>query len=112
MPLLDLQNQLGIDVDRWLLVGSSKQPHKQATLCFAFQKEWLECSDGIGSVRAKKECQQEMEDLAECLSKKKMEYLQKLTASSHVLLERDGEANDGDSSTEGEADKGGKIHPS
>uniref|UniRef100_A0A670JTC7 NADH dehydrogenase [ubiquinone] iron-sulfur protein 5 n=1 Tax=Podarcis muralis TaxID=64176 RepID=A0A670JTC7_PODMU len=72
MPLLDLQNQLGIDVDRWLLVGSSKQPHKQATLCFAFQKEWLECSDGIGSVRAKKECQQEMEDLAECLSKKKM----------------------------------------
>ncbi|XP_061453414.1 NADH dehydrogenase [ubiquinone] iron-sulfur protein 5 [Rhineura floridana] len=72
MPVLDLQNQLGIDIDRWLILGSSKQPYKRASLCHAFEKEWLECADGIGSIRAKKECQQEMEDLVECLTKRKM----------------------------------------
>ncbi|XP_060114452.1 NADH dehydrogenase [ubiquinone] iron-sulfur protein 5 [Heteronotia binoei] len=72
MPLLDLQDKLGIDVDRWLTIQSAKQPHQRASLCHAFEKEWLECADGIGQTRAEKECKIEMDDLFECINKQKM----------------------------------------
>ncbi|KAM3829308.1 LOW QUALITY PROTEIN: NADH dehydrogenase [ubiquinone] iron-sulfur protein 5 [Vipera latastei] len=72
MPLLDLQNQLGINLDRWMLRLSSKQPFQQPSVCHTFEKEWLECSEGIGMTRAKEECRLEAEDLEECMTKRKM----------------------------------------
>ncbi|XP_062995773.1 NADH dehydrogenase [ubiquinone] iron-sulfur protein 5 [Elgaria multicarinata webbii] len=72
MPLLDLQDKLGIDLDRWFLIQSTKQPLKLASVCHAFEKEWLECADGIGLTRAKQECKQEKEDLFECMNMHKM----------------------------------------
>lgn len=72
MPLLDLQNQLGINLDRWMLRLSSKQPFQQPSVCHTFEKEWLECSEGIGLTRAKEECRLEAEDLEECMTKRKM----------------------------------------
>ncbi|XP_066494793.1 NADH dehydrogenase [ubiquinone] iron-sulfur protein 5 [Tiliqua scincoides] len=72
MPFLDLQEQLGIDVDRWFTIQSAKQPYKRAGLCHAFEKEWLECADGIGRTRAEKECKLEMDDLFECMNRHKM----------------------------------------
>lgn len=72
MPLLDLQNQLGINLDRWMLRLSSKQPFQQPSVCHTFEKEWLECSESIGLTRAKEECRLEAEDLEECMTKRKM----------------------------------------
>ncbi|XP_007437521.1 NADH dehydrogenase [ubiquinone] iron-sulfur protein 5 [Python bivittatus] len=72
MPVLDLQNQLGFNLDRWMLRLSSKQPFQQASLCHTFEKEWLECSAGIGLTRAKEECRLESEDLEECMTRRKM----------------------------------------
>ncbi|XP_003227429.1 NADH dehydrogenase [ubiquinone] iron-sulfur protein 5 [Anolis carolinensis] len=72
MPVFDLQDQLGIDIDRWFLIQSGKQPFNRPSVCHAFEKEWLECSEGIGQTRAKKECRLEMEDLTECINMHKM----------------------------------------
>lgn len=72
MPLVDFQAKLGIDVDKWLTTQSAKQPHQLASVCHVFEKEWLECSDGIGLTRAKKECKLEMDDLNECTTRLKM----------------------------------------
>ncbi|KAJ3609099.1 hypothetical protein NHX12_023626 [Muraenolepis orangiensis] len=72
MPFLDLQTRLGFNLDRWLLLQSSEQPYKRAAYCHAFEKEYIECADGIGLIRAKKDCKLEMEDFYECLHKKKL----------------------------------------
>ncbi|XP_054854714.1 NADH dehydrogenase [ubiquinone] iron-sulfur protein 5 [Eublepharis macularius] len=72
MPVLDLQDKLGIDIDRWFSIQTTKQPNQRASLCHAFEKEWLECADGIGYTRAKTECKLEKDDLTECLSRVKM----------------------------------------
>ena len=72
MPFVDLQGKLGINMDRWLLLQSGEQPHKRAARCHAFEKEWIECSDGIGQTRAKKECKLEFEDFYECMHREKM----------------------------------------
>ncbi|XP_051247535.1 NADH dehydrogenase [ubiquinone] iron-sulfur protein 5 [Dicentrarchus labrax] len=71
MPFVDLQSRLGINMDRWILMQSGAQPHKRAARCHAFEKEWIECSSGIGQTRAKKECQVEFEDFYECLHREK-----------------------------------------
>ncbi|KAM4725254.1 NADH dehydrogenase [ubiquinone] iron-sulfur protein 5 isoform 1-T2 [Anableps anableps] len=71
MPFVDVQSRLGIDVDRWLLLQSGKQPYQRAARCHAFEKEWVECSHGIGQTRAKKECQVEFEDFYECMHRQK-----------------------------------------
>ncbi|XP_012711111.1 NADH dehydrogenase [ubiquinone] iron-sulfur protein 5 [Fundulus heteroclitus] len=71
MPFVDVQSRLGINVDRWLLAQSGEQPHKRAARCHAFEKEWIECSHGIGQTRAKKECQVEFEDFYECMHRQK-----------------------------------------
>ncbi|KAM4550628.1 NADH dehydrogenase [ubiquinone] iron-sulfur protein 5 [Fundulus diaphanus] len=71
MPFVDIQSRLGINVDRWLLAQSGEQPHKRAARCHAFEKEWIECSHGIGQTRAKKECQVEFEDFYECMHRQK-----------------------------------------
>ncbi|XP_013929721.1 PREDICTED: NADH dehydrogenase [ubiquinone] iron-sulfur protein 5 isoform X2 [Thamnophis sirtalis] len=84
MPFLDLQNQLGINLDRWMLRLSSKQPFQQPSVCHTFEKEWLECSEGIGLTRAKEECRLEAEDLQECMTKRKM--MQRVRA---ILKQRD-----------------------
>ncbi|XP_041867708.1 NADH dehydrogenase [ubiquinone] iron-sulfur protein 5 [Melanotaenia boesemani] len=72
MPFVDLQTRLGIDLDRWLLLQSGEQPNKRAARCHAFEKEWVECSHGIGQTRAKKECKLEFEDFYECMHRQKM----------------------------------------
>ncbi|KAG8142958.1 hypothetical protein E2320_000256 [Naja naja] len=84
MPLLDLQSQLGVNLDRWMLRLSSKQPFQQPSVCHTFEKEWLECSEGIGLARAKEECRLEAEDLEECMTKRKM--MQRVRA---ILKQRD-----------------------
>nr|XP_020656284.1 NADH dehydrogenase [ubiquinone] iron-sulfur protein 5 [Pogona vitticeps]XP_020656285.1 NADH dehydrogenase [ubiquinone] iron-sulfur protein 5 [Pogona vitticeps] len=72
MPFIDFQELLGIDLDRWYLQLTGKQPYKQAARCHAFEKEWLECAEGIGELRAKNECKTELEDLRECMTMQKM----------------------------------------
>ncbi|XP_043072963.1 NADH dehydrogenase [ubiquinone] iron-sulfur protein 5 [Puntigrus tetrazona] len=67
MPFLNL----GINVDQWLLNQTGEQPMKRASRCHAFEKEWIECADGIGQIRAKKECKLELEDLFECMHRLK-----------------------------------------
>ncbi|XP_076609926.1 NADH dehydrogenase [ubiquinone] iron-sulfur protein 5 [Chaetodon auriga] len=71
MPLLDLKARLGLGLDRWLLLQSGEQPEKKASRCHAFEKEWVECSHGIGLTRAKRECQVEWEDFYECMHRGK-----------------------------------------
>ncbi|NP_001290653.1 NADH dehydrogenase [ubiquinone] iron-sulfur protein 5 isoform X1 [Esox lucius] len=71
MPFFDLPGKVGINLDRWMLIQSGDQPYKRAPRCHAFEKEWIECSDGIGQTRAKKECQIEFEDFYECMHREK-----------------------------------------
>ncbi|NXX99628.1 NDUS5 protein, partial [Centropus bengalensis] len=72
MPFWDLQRQLGIDVDRWLLRQSMPQPYGRAGACHAFEREWVECGHGLGQTRARRECQPEYEDFMECLHHDKL----------------------------------------
>ncbi|XP_005995635.1 NADH dehydrogenase [ubiquinone] iron-sulfur protein 5 [Latimeria chalumnae] len=67
MPFINLQDRLGINIDKWLLLQSGEQPYKRAARCHAFEKEWVECSDGIGQIRARRECKLEFEDFYECM---------------------------------------------
>lgn len=71
MPFFDIQKKLGIDLDHWLSIQSAEQPHRIPSRCHAFEKEWIECSHGIGGIRARKECKIEYEDLLECLLRQK-----------------------------------------
>ncbi|XP_059110904.1 NADH dehydrogenase [ubiquinone] iron-sulfur protein 5 isoform X2 [Peromyscus eremicus] len=66
MPFFDLQKRLGISLDRHFVYQSSEQPYKIPSRCHAFEKEWIECSHGIGATRAKEECKIEYEDYKEC----------------------------------------------
>uniref|UniRef100_U3JCU6 NADH dehydrogenase [ubiquinone] iron-sulfur protein 5 n=1 Tax=Ficedula albicollis TaxID=59894 RepID=U3JCU6_FICAL len=72
MPFWGLQKQLGIDVDSWLVRQSMPQPHGQAALCHAFEREWVECGHGLGQTRARRECQLEYEDFVECMQRTKL----------------------------------------
>lgn len=72
MPFVDLQEKLGVNIDRWMLVQSGPQPYQRAARCHAFEKEWIECSHGIGQTRARKECRVEFEDFYECMHRQKM----------------------------------------
>ena len=71
MPFFDVQKRLGVDLDRWMTIQSAEQPHKIPSRCHAFEKEWIECAHGIGSIRAEKECKIEFEDFRECLLRQK-----------------------------------------
>ncbi|XP_072274017.1 NADH dehydrogenase [ubiquinone] iron-sulfur protein 5 [Pyxicephalus adspersus] len=90
MPFFDLQSKLGIDIDKWLLLQSGKQVHHEAGRCHAFEKEWVECSHGIGKIRAVKECKLEYEDFMECMHRTKT--LQRLKAIKEQMqkLEKEG----------------------
>lgn len=72
MPFWDLQKQLGIDVDSWLVRQSMPQPYGQAGVCHAFEREWVECGHGLGQTRARRECQLEYEDFMECMNRTKL----------------------------------------
>lgn len=72
MPFWELQQQLGIDVDRWLLRQSMPQPYGKAGACHAFEREWVECGHGLGQTRARRECQPEYEDFMECMHRNKL----------------------------------------
>lgn len=72
MPFWGLQKQLGIDVDSFLLRQSMPQPHGQAAVCHAFEREWVECGHGLGQTRARRECQLEYEDFMECMQRTKL----------------------------------------
>ncbi|XP_072466071.1 NADH dehydrogenase [ubiquinone] iron-sulfur protein 5 [Notamacropus eugenii] len=71
MPFFDIQNRLGLDVDKWMTIMSAEQPYKMPARCHAFEKEFIECAHGIGMTRAKKECKLEYEDFLECLHRRK-----------------------------------------
>nr|XP_012331956.2 NADH dehydrogenase [ubiquinone] iron-sulfur protein 5-like [Aotus nancymaae] len=71
MPFLDVQKRLGIDLDRWWTIQSAEQPYKFPAQCHAFEKEWIECAHGIGTIRAEKECKIEYDDFIECILRKK-----------------------------------------
>ncbi|XP_076157576.1 NADH dehydrogenase [ubiquinone] iron-sulfur protein 5 [Alosa pseudoharengus] len=71
MPFVDLQGKFGVNVDKWILAQSSEQPYKRVAHCHAFEKEWIECSSGIGKTRAKNECKLEFEDFYECMHREK-----------------------------------------
>uniref|UniRef100_B5X831 NADH dehydrogenase [ubiquinone] iron-sulfur protein 5 n=1 Tax=Salmo salar TaxID=8030 RepID=B5X831_SALSA len=78
MPFIDLQGKLGINIDKWMLIQGGDQPYKRAPRCHAFEKEWIECADGIGQTRAKKECKLEFEDFYECMHREKTDNDPKL----------------------------------
>ncbi|KAJ8273072.1 hypothetical protein GJAV_G00097080 [Gymnothorax javanicus] len=71
MPVIDLHSRFGLNLDRWILTQSGKQPYNQAARCHAFEKEWIECSNGIGQTRARQECRVEFEDFYECMHRQK-----------------------------------------
>ncbi|XP_048414033.1 NADH dehydrogenase [ubiquinone] iron-sulfur protein 5 [Stegostoma tigrinum] len=72
MPFVNLQEKIGIDIDKWLLIQSGVQPNGRAARCHVFEKDWIECAHGIGKIRAMKECQLELEDFRECLHHQKL----------------------------------------
>ncbi|CAM9777650.1 unnamed protein product [Bubo scandiacus] len=82
MPFWDLQRQLGIDVDRFMLRQSMPQPYGKAAACHAFEREWVECGHGLGQTRARRECQPEYEDFMECM------HRNKLAARLRTILEQ------------------------
>ncbi|XP_075706584.1 NADH dehydrogenase [ubiquinone] iron-sulfur protein 5 [Rhinoderma darwinii] len=90
MPFIDLQSKLGIDIDKWMLLQSSKQPFGQIGRCHSFEKDWVECIHGIGAIRAKKECKLEHDDFLECMHRNKM--LERLSAirQQKEKLEKEG----------------------
>uniref|UniRef100_A0A2K6E192 NADH dehydrogenase [ubiquinone] iron-sulfur protein 5 n=1 Tax=Macaca nemestrina TaxID=9545 RepID=A0A2K6E192_MACNE len=65
MPFLDVQKRFGLNIDRWLTVQSAEQPYKIPGRCHGFEKEWIECAHGIGSIWAEKECKVEYDDFIE-----------------------------------------------
>ncbi|XP_040830359.1 NADH dehydrogenase [ubiquinone] iron-sulfur protein 5 [Ochotona curzoniae] len=71
MPFFDVQKRFGLNLDRGLTIQSAEQPFKIPSRCHAFEKEWIECAHGIGSVRAQKECKIEYDDLVECMLRQK-----------------------------------------
>ncbi|KAL4822658.1 hypothetical protein H8958_009677 [Nasalis larvatus] len=71
MPFLDVQKRFGLNIDRWWTIQSAEQPYKIATRCHAFEKERIECTHGIGAIRAEKECKIEYDDFVECLLRQK-----------------------------------------
>ncbi|KAK2106500.1 NADH dehydrogenase [ubiquinone] iron-sulfur protein 5 [Saguinus oedipus] len=71
MPFLDVQKRFGINLDRWWTIQSAEQPYKFPARCHAFEKEWIECAHGIGTIRAEKECKIEYDDFIECILRKK-----------------------------------------
>ncbi|XP_057575490.1 NADH dehydrogenase [ubiquinone] iron-sulfur protein 5 [Hippopotamus amphibius kiboko] len=84
MPFFDVQKRLGLDLDRWMTIQSSQQPRKNPGRCHAFEKEWIECAHGIGSIRAEKECKIEYDDFVECLLRQKT--MKRLSA---IKMQRD-----------------------
>ncbi|XP_075764782.1 NADH dehydrogenase [ubiquinone] iron-sulfur protein 5 [Pelodiscus sinensis] len=90
MPFWDLQAKLGIDADKWMLHQSSEQPHKRPSSCHAFEKEWIECADGIGQIRANRECKPELEDLHECINRFKMIMRLKTIVAQKKKLMKEG----------------------
>ncbi|KAF6345172.1 NADH:ubiquinone oxidoreductase subunit S5 [Rhinolophus ferrumequinum] len=84
MPFFDIQKRLGVDLDRWMTIQSAEQPHKLSSRCHAFEKEWIECSHGIGVIRAEKECKLEYDDFVECLLRQKT--MKRLSA---IMRQRD-----------------------
>lgn len=85
MPFVDLQSRLGINVDRWVLLQSGQQPNKRPARCHAFEKDWIECSHGIGQTRAKKECQVEFEDFYECMHRQKLVSVEEVLKNIMVV---------------------------
>uniref|UniRef100_A0A8C0BMV1 NADH dehydrogenase [ubiquinone] iron-sulfur protein 5 n=1 Tax=Buteo japonicus TaxID=224669 RepID=A0A8C0BMV1_9AVES len=90
MPFWDLQRQLGIDVDQWLLRQSMPQPYGKAGACHAFEREWVECGHGLGQTRARRECQLEYEDFMECMHRTKLVSVAGVVRVHAKLLRRFG----------------------
>ncbi|KAG6931253.1 NADH ubiquinone oxidoreductase subunit S5 [Chelydra serpentina] len=87
MPFWNIQDQLGLNVDKWMLHQSSEQPYKRPALCHAFEKEWIECSNDIGQIRSRKECRPEYEDFQECILRyKTVMRLQAILAQKKQLI--------------------------
>ncbi|NWI91405.1 NDUS5 protein, partial [Pitta sordida] len=84
MPFWDLQKQLGIDLDKWMLRQSMKQPYGRAANCHAFEREWVECGHGLGQTRARRECEPEYEDFMECMHRTKL-----IKRMQTILAQRD-----------------------
>ncbi|KAM9116735.1 NADH dehydrogenase [ubiquinone] iron-sulfur protein 5 [Pangshura tecta] len=87
MPFWNLQDKLGFNVDKWIAYQSSEQPLKRSGWCHIFEKEWIECSSGIGGTRARKECSLEFEDLQECVTRfKKVTRMMTILAQKKKLI--------------------------
>ncbi|XP_053461864.1 NADH dehydrogenase [ubiquinone] iron-sulfur protein 5-like [Nycticebus coucang] len=71
MPLFDIQKRLGLNLDRRLTIQSAEQPYRNPARCHAFEKGWIECAHGIGTIRAQKECKIEFHDFTECITRVK-----------------------------------------
>lgn len=88
MAYWELQDALGINTDKWLINMSSEQPFKKASRCYSFEKDWIQCTHGIGQTRANVECSIEYEDFLECLHKSKTVREKKLDIGKGELLTR------------------------
>ncbi|KAM4797141.1 NADH dehydrogenase [ubiquinone] iron-sulfur protein 5 [Rhinophrynus dorsalis] len=90
MPFMDIQSKLGINIDKWMLLQSAEQPYRHAGSCHSFEKEWVECSSGIGRIRAQKECKLEYEDFYECMHRNKMRQRLQEIQKQKKKLEKEG----------------------
>ncbi|MEE6484324.1 hypothetical protein FKM82_013843 [Ascaphus truei] len=90
MPFIDIQSKLGINIDKWLLLQSAKQPYRKPAHCHAFEKEWVECASGIGQTRARKECKLEFEDFCECMNRTKTNKRLQEIRDQKKKLEKEG----------------------
>ncbi|XP_032148350.1 NADH dehydrogenase [ubiquinone] iron-sulfur protein 5-like [Sapajus apella] len=72
MTFLAAQKRFGLNIDRWLTIQSAEQPYKIPAQCHPFEKEWIECAYGIGSIQSEKECKIEYDDFIECILQQKM----------------------------------------
>ncbi|CAM9634028.1 unnamed protein product [Lampetra fluviatilis] len=72
MPFLDVKAWLGVEFDQLFTVRSKDNMARRAGRCHLYEQEVIDCSHGLGTVRASRECQHEIEDYKECLFKAKM----------------------------------------
>lgn len=62
----DMEKRLCISLDPHLITQSSEQSFKIPPWCHCFEKEWIECTHGIGIIWAQKEYRIVYEDFKEC----------------------------------------------
>ncbi|XP_036595430.1 NADH dehydrogenase [ubiquinone] iron-sulfur protein 5-like [Trichosurus vulpecula] len=82
-----IQGQLGLSIDKWMVIMSAEQPYNIPAQFHAFEKELGDCVYDNGIVRAKRKCKLEYNDCSEYFHRQKMmEYLGKIMKQKEKLM--------------------------